>query len=161
MSTIKPAGIEIFNQYSAVINKCRKEIIAQEWFEVYWWLNVSFSGTAFNFQLSKTTWHNHNGQGIHFEFWLGEPEHQHKTIPLVLHFEPDTPHRKDLREKFKEALSELEADFSDYKINHRAICDKFQKNVKFTKSGLPRLVVREFTRLQKIAPLIDAILAHE
>ncbi len=161
MPTVKPAGIEIFNQYSAIMNKCRKEIITQSWFQENWWLNVSFNGSGFNFQLSKTTWHNHYGQGIHFEFWLGEPEDRHKSLPLVLHFEPDTPNRKALGERFKQAFSGIEGDFADYRINHRAICDKMQKEERFTRSGLPRLIVQEFSRLQEIAPIIDEILASE
>ncbi len=159
MPTIKPAGIEIFNQFSSTINKTRKALIAQDWFEGNWRLNLSFSGAGFKFQLSKTTWHNHDGQGIHFEFWLGDTEIQRKELPLVLHFEPDTPQRKKFGERFKSAFSKLEGEFSDDKINHRAICDKLQKNEKFTKNGLPPLVVRECSRLQKIAPIINGVLS--
>ena len=159
MPTIKPIGTKIFNEYSSAINKCRKEIAAQVWFEGNWWLNVSFTGRGFIFQLSKTSWHNHNGLGIHFEFWLEEKEFLSKTIPIVLHFEPDTPNRKALGQKFKAAIAEIEDEFSDYRINHDAICDKLQKHEKFSKSGLPRLIIREFARLQSIGPIIDEILS--
>lgn len=159
MSALTPSGIEIFNQYSTIINKCRKELITQDWFKDNWWLHVFFNGRAFNFQLSKTTWFNHNGQGIHFEFWLGEEEHERKTLPFVLHFEPETPQREALGKRFEKAFDGLEPDFMDYRINHRAICDKMQKHEKFTKSGVAKLVVREFSRLHRIAPLLDDVLA--
>ncbi len=158
MATLKPAAIEIFNQYSTLINKCRKEIVSLPWFGSKWWVNVSFGNPGFVFQISKTHWFNHLGQGIHFEYWLGEMEHQRKALPFVLHFEPDTPERKALGVLFKTAFSEMERDFSDYSINYRAICDKLQKFEKFTKNTFPQLVISEFSRLQKIAPLIDRIL---
>jgi hypothetical protein len=159
MPTIKPIGIEIFNEYSSAIIKCRKEMTAQEWFSGNWWINFSFNGGGFIFQLSKTSWHNQNGKGIHFEFWIDAQEHQDKTVPIVLHFEPDTPNRKVLGAKFKVAFAELEDGFLDYKINHGAICDKMQKYEKFTKNGLHKLIVREFTRLQRVGPIIDEILS--
>ena len=135
MPILKPASIEIFNHYSSLINKCRKEIITLPWFKGNWWLNVSFGNQGYVFQLSKTHWFNHNGRGIHFEFWLSTAEHQKKTIPFVLHFEPETPDRKALGVKFKSSFSEFEQDFSDYVVNHQAICDKLVKHVKFAKSS--------------------------
>lgn len=159
MPAIKPIGIEIFNEYSSAINKCRKEIVAQEWFKGEWWVNAGFSGGGFVFQISKTSWHNHNGQGIHIEFWIDEEEHRTKILPIVLHFEPDAPNRKKLGEKFKKACSKIEAEFQDYKINHNAVCDKMQKHEKFSKSGLHKIVIREFSKLQKTAPIIDKILS--
>ena len=158
MSDLKPVAIEIFNQYSTIINKSRKEIIALPWFGNHWWLNVSFGNQGYIFQLSKTNWFNHNGKGIHFEFWLGELEHRRKIIPFVLHFEPDTPDRKTLGAQFKGAFAELEQDYPDYVINYQAICDKLQKYEKFSKNRLPRMVSEEFSRLQKIGAVIDRIL---
>ncbi len=158
MPTIKPIGIEIFDTYSSAINKCRKEVTKQEWFGGEWWINTPFYGSAFGFQLAKTSWFNHNGGGIHFEFWIGESEIQIKMLPIVLHFEPNTPDRTLLGTRFQSAIEPVAMNFQDYRINHKAICDKMVKNVKFSKSGLPKLVVAEFNRLQTIAPLIDEII---
>ena len=159
MPEIKPEAIIIFNEYSSAINKCRKELAAQKWFKGDWWINVDFSARGYTFQLSRTSWHNHNGQGIHFEFWIEENEHTSKTIPLVLHFEPETPNRKKLGDKFKKAMLNKESEYSDYTINYGALCDKMQKKEKITKSGLHKIVVKEFSRLQELGPLIDKILS--
>ena len=159
MPELKPSAIKLFSEYSAAINKCRKEISAQNWFKDGWWTSVEFGTRGFGFQISKTSWHNHNRQGVHFEFWIEENEHQTKVLPIVLHFEPDTPDRKKLGEKFKKAFKAMESEFPDYKINHAAVCDKMQKNEKFTKGGLHKTIVREFSRLQEIAPIIDKILS--
>ena len=158
MPTIKPIGIEIFNEYSSAINKCRKEVAAQGWFGGDWWIYSTFSGSAFVFQLAKTSWHNHNGRGIHFEFWIGADEFESRSIPIVLHFEPETPDRAALGKRFQAAFAEQEAAFADYRINHKAICDKMIRPVKLTKSGLHKVVVAEFGRLQTLAPIIDQIL---
>ncbi len=159
MPTIKPIGTEIFNDYSAAINKCRKELVAQDWFADGWWLNVAFNGGGFVFQLSKLNWYNHNGKGIHFEFWIDEHEVETQSVPIVLHFEPETPDRKALGYAFEAAFAGMESQFADYRVNHNAICDKLQKREKLTKSGLHKLVVREFTRLQALGPVIDGILS--
>ena len=76
----------------------------------------------------------------------------------MLHFEPDTPNREKMGNKFKKSMAPLEKDFDDFKINHKAICDKLQKQEKFSKSGLANLVVEQFTRLKDIARVIDEIL---
>ncbi|MEM7117258.1 MAG: DinB family protein [Chloroflexota bacterium] len=161
MASIKPSAGEIFNHYSTAINKCRKELIAQPWFGGDWWVNVAFGNRGFLFQLSKTSWHNHNGKGIHFEFWLDAHEHESKLLPIVLHFEADVPARKAVGRRWKTAVSHLKANFPDYQINHNAICDKMQKEVKFSKSGLHKIVVQEFSRLQELGSTIDAVLQNE
>jgi hypothetical protein len=158
MPILKPSAIVIFAEYSAALNKARKELKSQDWFRDDWWINLNFGSNGFTFQLSKTHWFNHTGQGIHFEFWIEEQEHRAKIIPIVLHFEPDTPNREKLGIKFKKSLAPFEKDFDDFRINHKAICDKLQKQEKFSKSGLANLVVVQFSRLKDIAPVIDEIL---
>jgi hypothetical protein len=157
MTKIKPAALEIFDEYDAVIRKCRREIISQDWFHGDWWINSAFNANGYTFQLAKTNWFNHNSQGIHIEFWLEENEFKEKKFDIVLHFESDVPDRKKLGLIFRDALSPLEGQFEDYRINHQAVCDKLQKRISFTKSSLPKIVVTEFTRLQRIAPVIDGL----
>jgi len=157
MTKIKPAALEIFDEYDAVIRKCRREIISQDWFDGAWWINSTFNTNGYTFQLTKTNWFNHNSQGIHIEFWLEESELKEKEFDIVLHFESDVPDRKKLGLLFRDALSPLEDEFEDYRISHQAVCDKLKKRVSFTKSSLPKIVVTEFSRLQRIAPVIDGL----
>lgn len=158
MTQMKPAAAKIFDDYGAAVRKCRRDLIEQEWFGGNWWINTSFDTNGYTFQLAKTNWFNHNGNGIHIEFWLEEHEAGTKEIDIVLHFEADVPDRKALGSRFKASFAPLACDFEDYRVNHNAICDKLQKRVAFTKSSLPRVAVAEFSRLQAVAPIIDRLL---
>ena len=53
MATLKPSAIQIFEDYSPVINKCRRELINQDWFQQDWWLNITFGADGFTFQMSQ------------------------------------------------------------------------------------------------------------
>ena len=159
MATLVPSIIAVFDDYAAAVRKCRREIIAQSWFEKDWWINLAFDTNGFTFQLAKTGWHNHDSRGVHFEFWIGEQEANTKELPIVLHFEPDVPDRATLGTRFREAFEPHAEDFADYRVNHTAICDKLTKQIKFSKSSLAKTVVPEFSRLQALGPTIDRILA--
>ena len=160
MASLKPSAIQIFEDYSPVINKCRRELINQDWFQQDWWLNITFGADGFTFQMSKIRWFNHKGQGIHIEFWIEEKEVADKTLSIVLHFEADTPDRGELGKRFKVAFAQVASEFDDYRVNHKAICDKLQKRVAFSKSSLPKVVVAEFSRLQVIGSIIDDLLGE-
>ena len=82
-----------------------------------------------------------------------------QILPIVLHFERDTPRRDSLGENFEKAFSKIAAGLSDYKVGHGNLCDKLQKHEKFTKSNLDKIVVREFAKLQRAGPIIDKILS--
>ncbi len=159
MPVVTSMGETIFNEYSSAINKCRRRLAEQDWFGDGWWVNARFGGKGFDFQMSKTHWFNHNTQGIHIEFWIHEREHENKILPIVLHFERDTPRRDSLGENFEKAFSKIAAGLSDYKVGHGNLCDKLQKHEKFTKSNLDKIVVREFAKLQRAGPIIDKILS--
>lgn len=158
MPELKPSAIRIYDEYSAAIGKCRSELIRQKWFKDNWWLNVGLGSRGFGFQLSKIHWFNHGGQGIHIEFWIEEEQHVAKMFPIVLHFESGVPNRKELGARFEREFRPLEPKFSDYRINHRAVCDKLQKQEKLSKAGLPKAVLREFSRLREIGSVIDRII---
>ncbi len=158
MAGLKDEVVALHDAYAASVRKCRREIVAEEWFGGDWWINNQFDNNGFTLQLSKTHWFNHESRGIHFEFWIGPDEVQVKTVPVVLHFEPDVPDRRALGDRFMEAFAPFEAEFADYRINHAAICDKLTKEVSFSKSNLAKTILAEFARLQTLAPVIDRVL---
>lgn len=96
MAQLKKEVVALYDDYSASVRKCRRELVSEAWFGDDWWINNSFGNNGFTFQLSKTHWFNHESQGIHFEFWIGADEASTKTLPIVLHFEPDVPDRRAL-----------------------------------------------------------------
>lgn len=159
MAQLKKEVVALYDDYSASVRKCRRELVSEAWFGDDWWINNSFGNNGFTFQLSKTHWFNHESQGIHFEFWIGADEASTKTLPIVLHFEPDVPDRRALGDRFEAAFEPFEQEFVDYRINHRAICDKLTKEVGLSKAGLAKTVLTEFRRLVTIAPLIDQVIA--
>ncbi|MBS01195.1 MAG: hypothetical protein CMQ24_00585 [Gammaproteobacteria bacterium] len=158
MPTLKPATVEVYDNWSGPVTKARNELTGQAWFGGDWWINQSFGSSGFGFQLSKTHWFNHRSRGIHFEFWIDSAEVAAGTFPIVLHFEPETPDRDGLGRRFAGAFADRQAEFADYRINHKAVCDKMVKEIKLTKAGLPKSVVAEFTRLATLGDLIDGIL---
>jgi hypothetical protein len=89
-----------------------------------------------------------------------EPELKSKELTMVLHFEADVPDRKTLGTRFENAFRPLASSFQDYTVNHRAICDKMSKRIRFSKSRLASLVVTEFSRLQQLAPVIDELVTE-
>ena len=157
MADLKPAVIDIYADYGGAVRRCRRDIVARDWFGADWWINLSFDNNGWTLQLSKTNWFNHLSRGIHFEFWIATAEVELRTVPVVLHFEPDVPDRKALGARFKAAFGPFEQDFDDYRVNHQAVCDKLMKNVPLKKSSL-REVVAEFDRLQQLAAVIDSII---
>lgn len=158
MPDLKPSAIEIYAAYAGAITKTRNELTNLEWFGGDWWINQMFGSAGFGFQLSKTRWFNHQSRGIHFEFWIEDGERKAGELPIVLHFEPDTPNRGELGKRFEAAFADHAGSFEDYRVNHKAICDKMSKTVKLTKSGLPGVVGAEFSRLAVLGTVIDDIL---
>ena len=155
MPTLKPA---IFDNWSTPVNKARNELTEQDWFGGAWWMHQTLGAGGLGLQLSKTHWHNHRSHGVHIEFWIESTEIESGTFPIVLHYEPEIPDRAALGKRFAKALAERESEFEDYRINHKAICDKMVKEAKLTKAGLPKVVVEEFSRLAALGELIDGIL---
>ena len=158
MPKLTKSAIDIFDEYSAAINKCQRELASQSWFDNGWCINKSFHSRGFTFQLYKANWYNNLSHGVHIEFWIEEKEVREKQLPIVLHFEADTPNRKDLGVAFKERFLKYEHLFGDYRINHSAICDKLQTNVPLTKTGLSKVVVREFSKMQVLDSIIDELM---
>lgn len=51
-------------------------------------------------QLYKSSWHNHNQGGIHFETYIEAPQIKQKSFPICMHAEEDCPSQPEFIDKF-------------------------------------------------------------
>ena len=49
MPKLTKSAIDIFDEYSAAINKCQRELASQSWFDNGWCINKSFHSRGFTF----------------------------------------------------------------------------------------------------------------
>ena len=79
-----------------IFRNLEKKLKQARWFEADW--EVYNRGSYL--QLYKTTWHNHNQGGVHFETFIEKPQIQQKAFPIFMHAEEDCPSQPEFIRKF-------------------------------------------------------------
>ena len=79
-----------------IFRNLEKKLKQARWFEADW--EVYDRGSYL--QLYKTTWHNHNQGGVHFETFIEKPQIQQKAFPIFMHAEEDCPSQPEFIRKF-------------------------------------------------------------
>lgn len=79
-----------------IFRNLEKKLKQARWFEADW--EVYNRGSYL--QLYKTTWHNHNQGGVHFETFIEKPQIQQKAFPICMHAEEDCPSQPEFIRKF-------------------------------------------------------------
>ena len=79
-----------------IFRNLEKKLKQARWFEADW--EVYNRGSYL--QLYKTTWHNYNQGGVHFETFIEKPQIQQKAFPIFMHAEEDCPSQPEFIRKF-------------------------------------------------------------
>lgn len=132
----------------------------QAWYADEWTIVVDYYGEGNRrnpgFTLYKSNWFD---GGIHFESWMGNADVKRSAVPVAMHFETNYEASGIRRGQFHEfILAEGKAVIEQ--LNGYSLSPKsFQlliNRTPYTQEDFVNVMVREYCKLQELAPVIDA-----
>ncbi len=129
-------------------------IRAARWFTDDW----TIYNRGVYLQLAKTTWHNQDQGGIHFETSIEAPQIKAGLVPISLHVETDVPAADVVAGRLRAVVHDRFDAWKGYKLGSGGylVCER---QLPLHLRQLPSQWREEFHRLQALVPLIDAVLA--
>lgn len=108
-------------------------------------------------QLYKSTWHNQNQGGIHFETYIEAPQIKQKTFPICMHAEEDCPSRSEFIQQFLMAEADRIKGWKGYEVIGKGytIC---QKILPLNFKNLEQRILEEFNQLRKLDSSVEQVL---
>jgi hypothetical protein len=95
-----------------IFRRLEKVLKASKWFDDDW--EIYNRGPYL--QLYKTTWHNHNYGGIHFETSIEAAQVEDKAFSIAMHAEEDCPSQLKFVERFLRLERERIKDWKTHQI---------------------------------------------
>ncbi|BFM49801.1 hypothetical protein [Marinomonas sp. THO17] len=136
-----------------IFRNLEKKLKQSKWFEEDW--EIYNRGPYL--QLYKTSWHNHNQGGIHFETYIEASQIKQKSFPICLHAEEDCPSRTE----FIQRLLDREEDTIKAWKGYQIIAKDYhilQKTMPLNFKNLEQRLYDELNQLRKLAPSIELVL---
>ena len=128
-----------------IFRNLEKKLKQARWFEADW--EVYNRGSYL--QLYKTTWHNHNQGGIHFETFIEAREIRQKEFPVCLHAEEDCPFQQRFIHELLAIEGERIRNWKGYKTIGKgySICER---KLPLKSKNLDQRIYEELSRLRKL-----------
>ncbi|WP_394182651.1 hypothetical protein [Marinomonas posidonica] len=137
----------------SIFRNLEKKLKQAKWFEDDW--EIYNRGPYL--QLYKSSWHNHNQGGIHFETYIEAPQITQKSFPICLHAEEDCPSRSEFMQRFLELEEERIKGWKGYQIiakDHHIL----QKTLPLNFKNLEQRLYDELSQLSKLESSIEQAL---
>lgn len=108
-------------------------------------------------QLYKSSWHNENQGGVHFETYIEAPQIKEKAFPICMHAEEDCPSQPAFIQTFLELEGDRIRSWKGYRTIGRgySIC---QRKLPLNFKNLEGRLLEEFNRLRQLEAGIDQVL---
>jgi hypothetical protein len=140
------------------LRKLSRNLTSQPWFSDHWFIIKGLYARGIGFQMAKTHWYNHEGQGVHLETWIDEEVIQKKEIAVVMHVEPELPNRRKFKAAFwKRAKSKIQQ-WDGYEIREENLMELWKKRLPFVKSKMAEVLASGFEKIRVLGEDIDAVL---
>ena len=137
-----------------VFRGLEQKIIESKWFSSGW----QIYNRGEYLQLYKTTWHNQNQGGIHFETYIETPQIKQKQFPICMHAEEDCPFQRFFIKRFLELEKHRIKSWKGYKI-----IDKdyhiFNKIMPLNFKNLEQRMFEEFNKLRNLEVSVEKALS--
>jgi hypothetical protein len=160
-----PRGGKQFEPYYRWFIELERSLEAMDWFGDDWHTEVGYYGgdepRGVSFRLYKSGWFNDTGGGIHFESWIGNADLKRGAVPAALHIETNSENTGIKRGQFNKAILEEGAPLMDQWRDYKVSPNSYQTLIRYlplTAENFIGELKTEYTRLQRLAPIIDRII---
>ena len=110
-------------------------------------------------QLYKTSWHNQNQGGIHFETSIESAQIRNKALPIAMHAEEDCPSRQKFLEKFLQLEGARIKGWKTYQVR-TSENSVIQRTLPLNYKNLEQRIYGELNQLRQLADGVDQALQN-
>ena len=129
-----------------------EHIESAPWFTEDW--RMSRDGSYMH--VTKTNWYDDNGQGVHFEVYVGDTEIEAKQFPILMHAETDVPNWEQFVNRMRIALQYEIPSFMRETDEYTILKEMHPLD----KETFVKEVVDALTELQFVVPFVDMCLSE-
>ncbi len=167
MSTKANARENLFLNYQTKFKHAEKRLAKDKKFKKAWLSQVELypnetKPRGVSLQIFKPNWFNENGNGIHFECWVGNADHKRSVIPFVLHVETSEKRSgfsaKDFHAQFLNKSAQILASWENYSIHKTWAMQPLICKRPFQESSIEEVIQSEMMKMTELGAVIDDII---